>query len=78
VGIQQLPMTLEEGDGPQFFAPYASDIEPPEQSDSEGDLWLNREPYYNAQSLAFLVNEFFRHCILPNEEAFPPGIQYSE
>ncbi|KAL4947887.1 hypothetical protein BDW69DRAFT_177536 [Aspergillus filifer] len=78
VGIQQLPMTLEEGDGPQFFAQYTSVIEPPERSDSEGDIWLDQEPYYNARSLAFLVNEFFCHCILPNEEAFPPGVQYSD
>ncbi|KAL4803992.1 hypothetical protein BDV18DRAFT_162402 [Aspergillus unguis] len=78
VGIQRLPMTLEESDGPQFFAQYTSAIEPPEESDSESTIRLDQDLYYNARSLAFLVNEFFQHCILPNEEAFPPGVQYSD
>ncbi|KAK2762121.1 hypothetical protein FQN54_001128 [Arachnomyces sp. PD_36] len=72
-------MSLEKEDHkPLYFEPYGAPIQPP-VTDTISDYYptLYESPFRNAKSLAWYLNEYFRHCVLPEQEQDPPGSLYT-
>ncbi|KAL4934808.1 hypothetical protein BDV06DRAFT_208234 [Aspergillus oleicola] len=67
VGIRQVPMTLEGVNCPIFFAPYKSAVEKPGIGPLDGYIPFEQSPFYNAQTLAAYLSEYFNNCILPDQ-----------
>ena len=82
--IQQLSLSLGgslEGDEgqPLYFTPYKGPIKAPE-IDTIASYYpdLDESTFRDALSLWGYLNQYFRHCILPDETLSPSGSAYSE
>ncbi|KAL4931964.1 uncharacterized protein BDV17DRAFT_288535 [Aspergillus undulatus] len=53
-------------------------IEKPDIGPLNSYIPFEQGPFYNAQTLAAYLSEYFNNCVLPDRESEPAGAQYSD
>ncbi|KAL2816729.1 hypothetical protein BJX63DRAFT_430109 [Aspergillus granulosus] len=78
IAIQQIPMTLEEDNRPEFIARYAAPVDKPNIDTLEDYITLDEVPFCSAMAIAGYLSNYFDHVELPESDSNPAGADWGD